>query len=774
MNFIFNSHQHIAPLRRCRGITLIDLSVLLVFLAIALAIGTLEKVRDQSRNYAIAHGLELRQILNAALVHRYHMGEWPLNSCSRLHAVSSRDCNGDGRSDDLDYSGMTALVEAGRLPALPRYIENQARGGEWVALQPWTVASAAVSTRSGLAAVLTSDSLRMETIVQASISRYAGYIARLIPGAQVVEQAGETRLVSIVRFGGYNDILLAQLFPTDVDRDIATVFTDRLVIDRRVVLDAPQPGLLRVRPYLDAAGGSVRINVEGQRLGTATDGAVPIVTSSLSVGSAIPISVDGAAVSTSVTANISPAPALIFGVAALETVGSNSDYGNRVELRALPDRLQIVERLTAGYFDDGITLLRQSSLDDRPALRAVTIDPVTGGLIHTSTGNLQSYFAYPGDYSTQSLVIDAAAAASSAGDLRTEATRTALLLGGIYDHPSGSPAIFPDPATVPAGASDRIRDAREGDARVALGLSVRYYSSGAPRLLGSLRGLLHDQLFLDENPLVYPAGAAALSIQELLDFCTLPALLSISGSTSCGNPADAGAMFTIASQTEDAAMVLPKLSVYFSDEGGFVEIGDGVDGSLELWSDESLSNSSDVVREPGLHQRALFSAAGLSVGDYDSYFNFSDARAPRAARVHLGLAVDTDIYSYAHSSGVQRQVTIEETEATNRSAWPVVLGEITTSTTSLDVIDFGGNTAGGRTPLRLLGAAALEFNMPLGLWYGESNYPVASSGTDIVRGLQIGMLTAQSISHLACWACTASSEGVSCPAPGDSPRYVCP
>ena len=110
-----------------------------------------------------------------------------------------------------------------------------------------------------------------------------------------------------------------------------------------------------------------------------------------------------------------PAPALIFGVAALETLGSYSDSGDRVELRALPDRLQIVEGVTNRYLPDGLTPLRQSVLDDRPSLRALTIDPDTGELFGSNADHLRAYFAFPSDYTTQSLAIDEAAAASRIG-----------------------------------------------------------------------------------------------------------------------------------------------------------------------------------------------------------------------------------------------------------------------------------------------------------------------------------------------------------------------
>ena len=305
---------------------------------------------------------------------------------------------------------------------------------------------------------------------------------------------------------------------------------------------------------------------------------------------------------------------------------------------------------------------------------------------------------------------------------------------------------------------------KEGDARVALALSARHYSGMLTRLLGSLRGLLHEQLFLDEAPLVYPAGSASVRVQNLLDFCTLPGLLSLNGDVACSTPAGAGAMFPIASQADDADMVLPRLSLYFRP-GGVVVVGNGADGRLELWADESSGHSGTVTREPGLHRRAAFSATGLSVGDYDSHANFSDARAPRAAIVHLGLAANTLLAT----------VTIQATASANRSAWPVQLGRVgqATPTTTLDVIDFGGSTTSERTVSQLSQAGAITLSMPLGLWYGQSNHPVA--GIASARGLQISALQVQSIANLDCWACADSTaEGTTCPAPADTPRYACP
>ena len=114
------------PQHRCRGITLIDVSVLLTFAAIAVSVATMERVRGQARDFAISSGLELREVLDAAMVYRYQTGEWPLNDCSRRYATGlGDDCNGDGSADSGDLSGLTQLVEVGRLPDLQRYPGQQ-------------------------------------------------------------------------------------------------------------------------------------------------------------------------------------------------------------------------------------------------------------------------------------------------------------------------------------------------------------------------------------------------------------------------------------------------------------------------------------------------------------------------------------------------------------------------------------------------------------------------------------------------------------------------
>ena len=441
----------------------------------------------------------------------------------------------------------------------------------------------------------------METVLSASLSAYANYIARLVPGTAVEQRGSDTVLVTTLQYGGYSAILLRQL---GISSGYAnSLRTPAVVLDRLTILDAPLPGLLRLRPYIetDTSLGyqprRVRVNVNGDRLGLTDDsvieaslGAVNDYYNSISVDVGFP---------SFRTINVSPSPALVFGVATLED-GSGvplSDSGSRVELRAVASQnpsprdnghLEISELQTDFYLPDGTTQLRQRHLDgdnSRPQRKIFRL--FTGFLVFDYIGNENATFYYLAstpiagatyepvpffvdqtdysgyDYANGPPSFQVVAGGDRTGALLPEGTRTALFFGGIYDDPDTSPALYP-PGNPPHGVSAAAATAREGHARAGLALEQRLYSDvrlvrrklgGAfdgsvpvafgMRLLSSIRPLFAEQLFMDDAPLIYPGDPAgsptdgdSRRLGRLLSWCSLPELLSeIGNMLHCGDPA---------------------------------------------------------------------------------------------------------------------------------------------------------------------------------------------------------------------------------------------
>ncbi len=832
------------PRRRRRGITLIDMSVLLTFAAIVVGVAAMERVRGQARDFAISSGLELREVLDAAMVYRYQTGEWPLNQCSRSYAQGlGNDCNGDGSADSGDLSGLTQLVEVGRLPDLQRHRNNQGRDGQWISLQPWDAATAAVSTNSAdIASVLRSDSLRMETVVGSNLSAYANYIARLVPGTEVEQRGADTVLVTTLQFGGYSAILLSQL-------GLSTGYFNSLrvpevVLSRRVILDAPQPGLLRIRPYIETDPsllGShprrVRVNTSGERLSDQSTAALAdgdddplVITNETGELYTSEISINLADASRQAV-RISPSPALVFGVAALEdSVGMpSSDSGDRVELRAISgNRLQIVERDTAVFMPDGTTPLRQDNFDGRPLRKLYRTATHFLSFDYVNNSNETYYYLRQTNRATQSYeprphFIDSGSFSGSAYDglppyLITAqidggypgrrllgATRTALMFAGIYDHPDTSPALFPNGA--PAGTSALTATAREGHARIILAHRVGQHSyiqavrrvvGGALNnltdimfnmdLWGSMEPAFAEQLFLDDAPAVqnadipgrsYDRAVYSRTIDGLFVICHLPELLTASGNTDCGNPraGATGPMDVLGNQTGDLGWVIPRLSVYFSATGGYMNLhhvfkdinSDTNDryGEIELWSDGDSGNQAGrtVQREPGRHRRVWISGRfGLRIGDNDdAYQNYQDSRALRVRQLDVGIgtAYRFALHPYITPEGASNALFLDgNTEGVS------FVGIGVAGQTETAIIDFGGSTDGARTPLRLQGSPQILVTDPstgspsLNLWYGASDHPVVDDSR--VPFMNVRNLAVESLNALDCFKC-AGGTASDCP-----------